>query len=92
SILKNDPSEPTLVVFKFGWEPPADLTRQCVCNISGLSYELAEYIAQNLTRVVGVATDAPTLESNETRENKDRTVSTILGKNGIYMMENNARA
>lgn len=56
--------------------------------ITGLSYELASWIAANLSHVVGVATDAPTLESDQTREMTSYTVSNILAKSGIYMIEN----
>lgn len=57
-------------------------------NFTGLSYELAEWIAANLSHVVGVATDAPTFESEQTREFASRTVSNVLGRSGIYMIEN----
>ncbi|CAK1546938.1 unnamed protein product [Leptosia nina] len=86
-VLKHDPREPTLLLFNFGWKSKST-KRQCICKIPGLSYELAEYIARNLTRVVGVATDAPSLESEETREMALRTVSNVLGKNGVYIIEN----
>ncbi|KAJ0176969.1 hypothetical protein K1T71_006978 [Dendrolimus kikuchii] len=57
-------------------------------SVVRLSYELAEWIATNLSHVVGVATDAPTLESDQTREFSARTVSNLLGKNGVFMIEN----
>lgn len=56
--------------------------------LPGLSYELAEWIAANLSHVVGVATDTPTFESEQTREFASRTVSNVLGRSGIYMIEN----
>ncbi|XP_045448975.1 uncharacterized protein LOC123657476 [Melitaea cinxia] len=87
TTLKYDPREPTLVLFKFGWTD-TNQNRKCVCKIPGLSYELAEWIAANLSHVVGVATDAPTLESDQTRELTARTVSNVLGKSGVYMIEN----
>ncbi|XP_047529759.1 uncharacterized protein LOC125065943 [Vanessa atalanta] len=86
-ILKHDPREPTLILFKFGWTD-TNLKRKCICKIPGLSYELAEWIAANLSHVVGVATDAPSLESEQTREMTTRTVSNVLGKSGVYMIEN----
>lgn len=55
---------------------------------SGISYELAEWIASNMSHVVGVATDASSLESEHTREYTTRTVSNLLGKSGVYMIEN----
>lgn len=57
-------------------------------ELPGLSYELAEWIAANLSHVVGVATDTPTFESEQTREFASRTVSNVLGRSGIYMIEN----
>lgn len=54
----------------------------------GLSYELAEWISANLSHVVGVATDTPTFESEQTREFASRTVSNVLGRSGVYMIEN----
>ncbi|XP_075973371.1 uncharacterized protein LOC142974760 [Anticarsia gemmatalis] len=89
--LKHDPKEPTLLLFRFGW--PEHQNKQinvgtCVCKVPGLSYELAEWIAANLSHVVGVATDAPTFESEQTREFASRTVSNVLGRSGIYMIEN----
>ncbi|CAH2106759.1 unnamed protein product [Euphydryas editha] len=87
STLKYDPREPTLILFKFGWTD-TNQNRKCVCKIPGLSYELAEWIAANLSHVVGVATDAPSLESDETRELTTRTISNVLGKSGVYMIEN----
>ncbi|XP_034830779.2 uncharacterized protein [Maniola hyperantus] len=87
TVLKHDPHQPTLVLFKFGWKE-VNQQRKCVCKIPGLSYELAEYIAANLSHVVGVATDAPTLESEHTREMTSRTVSNVLARNGVYMIEN----
>ncbi|XP_026487000.2 uncharacterized protein LOC113394044 [Vanessa tameamea] len=86
-ILKHDPREPTLILFKFGWTE-TNLKRKCICKIPGLSYELAEWIAANLSHVVGVATDAPSLESEQTREMTTRTVSNVLGRSGVYMIEN----
>ncbi|KAJ2939239.1 hypothetical protein O0L34_g8552 [Tuta absoluta] len=88
-VLRRDPIVPTLLLFKFGWHTEPDpAPRSCVCKIPGMSFELAEWIAANLTRVVGVATDAPTLESEETRQFNTRTVASILGKSGVYMIEN----
>ncbi|OWR53253.1 Kynurenine formamidase [Danaus plexippus plexippus] len=87
-VLKYDPLEPTLVLFKFGWSASNQLKRRCVCKIPGLSYELADFIASNLSHVVGVATDAPTLESDQTRELTKHTVSNVLGRSGVYMIEN----
>ncbi|XP_013143022.1 PREDICTED: uncharacterized protein LOC106106909 [Papilio polytes] len=58
SALKHDPREPTLILFKFGWKRSITYKRRCVCKIPGLSYELAEWIAANMSHVVGVATDA----------------------------------
>ncbi|XP_030022240.2 uncharacterized protein LOC115441559 [Manduca sexta] len=87
--LKHDPLEPTLLLFKFGWkEENYPQVRSCICKAPGISYDLAAWIANNLSHVVGVATDAPTLESEETREFTSRTVSNLLGKNGVYMIEN----
>ncbi|XP_038212120.1 uncharacterized protein LOC119832532 [Zerene cesonia] len=86
--LKHDPRQATLILFKFGWLLTDNFVKGCICRIPGLSYELAEYIASNLTHVVGVATDAPTLESEETREMTKRTVANALGKTGIYIIEN----
>ncbi|CAH3998606.1 unnamed protein product [Pieris brassicae] len=86
-VLRHDPREPTLLLFNFGWKSKSK-RRQCICQIPGLSYDLAEYIATNLSRVVGVATDAPSLESEETREMTSRTVSNVLGRNGVYIIEN----
>ncbi|CAH2038033.1 unnamed protein product, partial [Iphiclides podalirius] len=88
SALKHDPREPTLLLFKFGWKRTVTYKRRCVCKIPGLSYELAEWIAANLSHVVGVATDAPSLESEQTREFTTRTIANVLGKSGIYMIEN----
>ncbi|CAK1595780.1 unnamed protein product [Parnassius mnemosyne] len=88
TALKYDPREPTLILFKFGWKRTIAYKRRCVCKIPGLSYELAEWIAANLSHVVGVATDAPSLESEQTREFTTRTVANVLGKSGIYMIEN----
>ncbi|XP_035432955.1 uncharacterized protein LOC118264530 [Spodoptera frugiperda] len=91
AALKHDPKEPTLLLFKFGWTEE-DNSRinvgACVCKVPGLSYELAEWIAANLSHVVGVATDTPTFESEQTREFASRTVSNVLGRSGIYMIEN----
>ncbi|CAG4979328.1 unnamed protein product [Colias eurytheme] len=87
-VLKHDARQPTLILFNFGWALSDKFVKGCICRIPGLSYELAEYIASNLTHVVGVATDAPTLESEETREMTKRTVANALGKNGIYIIEN----
>ncbi|XP_028155977.1 uncharacterized protein LOC135074374 [Ostrinia nubilalis] len=86
--LKTDPKEPTLLLFKFGWKEEQNMRRSCVCEIPGLSYELAEWIAANLSHVVGVATDAPTLESEQTREFTTRTITNLLGRSGIYMIDN----
>ncbi|KAI8435583.1 hypothetical protein MSG28_003860 [Choristoneura fumiferana] len=88
--VKQDPTEPTLLVFKFGWteQQPYYKRNKCICRIPGLSYELAQWIAANLSHVVGVATDAPSLESEETRELTTRTVANLLGRSGIYMIEN----
>ncbi|CAG9786395.1 unnamed protein product [Diatraea saccharalis] len=86
--LKHDPKEPTLLLFKFGWKDYNSRKRTCVCKIPGLSYDLAEWIAANLSHVIGVATDAPTLESDQTREFTTRTITNVLGKSGIYMIEN----
>ncbi|XP_068631537.1 uncharacterized protein [Battus philenor] len=88
SVLKHDPREPTLLLFKFGWKRTITYKRRCVCKIPGLSYELAEWIAANMSHVVGVATDAPSLESEQTREFTSRTIANVLGKSGIYMIEN----
>ncbi|XP_045535788.1 uncharacterized protein LOC106718192 [Papilio machaon] len=89
SALKHDPREPTLILFKFGWKRSlVSDKRRCVCKIPGLSYELAEWIAANMSHVVGVATDAPSLESEQTREFTSRTIANVLGKSGIYMIEN----
>ncbi|KAI5631430.1 hypothetical protein NE865_15862 [Phthorimaea operculella] len=88
-VLRRDPPAPTLLLLKFGWSAAPDpAPRSCVCKIPGMSFELAEWIAANLTRVVGVATDAPTLESEQTREFNTRSVAGILAKSGVYMMEN----
>ncbi|XP_072932275.1 uncharacterized protein [Epargyreus clarus] len=87
SILKRDPKESTLLLFKFGWKQTST-KRQCVCRIPGISYELADWIASNLSHVVGIGTDAPTLETHETRELSARTVSNVLGKSGIYIIAN----
>ncbi|CAH0719634.1 unnamed protein product, partial [Brenthis ino] len=86
-VIKHDSKEPTLILFNFGWKQ-TNLKRKCVCKIPGLSYDLASWIAANLSHVVGVATDAPTLESDQTREMTSYTVSNILAKSGIYMIEN----
>ncbi|XP_049869196.1 uncharacterized protein LOC126368970 isoform X2 [Pectinophora gossypiella] len=88
-VLRADPKEPTLLLFKFGWKAHGGKTaRTCVCKIPGISFELAEWIAGNLTHVVGVATDTPTLESEQTREFNTKTIANILGKSGVYMIEN----
>ncbi|KAM3955561.1 LOW QUALITY PROTEIN: uncharacterized protein ACR2FA_010520 [Aphomia sociella] len=84
--LKHDPHEPTLLFF--GWKYTPKSIKSCTCNIPGLSYELAEWIATNLTHVVGVATNTPTLESQQTQELNNRTIAYILGKRGVYMIEN----
>ncbi|KAL0840906.1 hypothetical protein ABMA28_014705 [Loxostege sticticalis] len=86
--VKTDPKEPTLLLFKFGWKAEPGTKRTCVCETPGLSYELAEWIAANLSHVVGVATDTPTLESEQTREFTTRTINNLLGKSGVYMIEN----
>ncbi|RVE45943.1 hypothetical protein evm_009416 [Chilo suppressalis] len=86
--LKYDPKEPTLLLFKFGWKEDNDHKRTCICEMPGLSYELAEWIAANLSHVVGVATDTPSLESEQTREFTSRTIANVLGRSGIYMIEN----
>ncbi|XP_004922002.1 uncharacterized protein LOC101735820 [Bombyx mori] len=88
--MKHDPREPTLLLFKFGWseEDTHKKVRSCICEIPGLSYELAEWIATNMSHVVGVGTDAPTLESEQTREFSSRTVANLLGRSGVYIVEN----
>ncbi|KAJ8727887.1 hypothetical protein PYW08_016272 [Mythimna loreyi] len=91
SALKHDPVEPTLLFFRFGWKEEDNRkinTKTCSCKVPGLSFELAEWIAANLSRVIGVATDTPTFESEQTREFSSRTVARVLGRSGIYMIEN----
>ncbi|KAJ8730359.1 hypothetical protein PYW07_017397 [Mythimna separata] len=89
--LKHDPIEPTLLFFKFGWKEADSWKinmKTCNCKVPGLSFELAEWIAANLSHVIGVATDTPTFESAQTRESSSTTVSKLLGMSGIYMIEN----
>ncbi|XP_013198894.2 uncharacterized protein LOC106141800 [Amyelois transitella] len=86
--IKRDSQEPTLLLFKFGWVEPPNIKRGCVCNMPGISFELAKWIAGNLSHVVGVATDTPTVESHETREFTTRTNANVLGRAGVYMIEN----
>ncbi|XP_053607297.1 uncharacterized protein LOC128673466 [Plodia interpunctella] len=85
--VKRDPAEPTLLLFKFGWFAPPGNKRGCACSIPGISFELAQWIAGNLSHVVGVATDCPTVESHETREFSTRTIANVLGRSGVYMIE-----
>lgn len=36
-VMKRDPKEPTLLLFKFGWKDnrPAYRAKSCICNIPG---------------------------------------------------------
>ncbi|XP_026332965.1 uncharacterized protein LOC113239989 [Hyposmocoma kahamanoa] len=88
-MMRYDTKEPTMFLFNFGRIPDTNnKNKKCACHFPGISYELAEWIAANLTHVVAIATDAPSIESEQTRELTDRTISNLLGKSGIYMIEN----
>ncbi|XP_063381236.1 uncharacterized protein LOC134667746 [Cydia fagiglandana] len=88
--VEQGPFRPTILLFKFGWpdNPSYGLNYKCYCQMPGISFELAAWIAVNLSHVVGVATDAPSLESEETRNTTGKTVSALFGKSGVYMIEN----
>ncbi|XP_061713559.1 uncharacterized protein LOC133522292 [Cydia pomonella] len=88
--VEQGPFQPTLILFKFGWadHPSYGLNYKCFCQMPGIGFDLAAWIAVNLSHVVGVATDAPSLESEETRNGTAKTVSVLLGKSGVYMIEN----
>ncbi|XP_063361817.1 uncharacterized protein LOC134650814 [Cydia amplana] len=88
--VEQGPFRPTLLLFKFGWadHPSYGLNYKCYCQMPGISFGLAAWIAVNLSHVVGVATDTPSLESEETRNATAKTVSALFGKSGVYMIEN----
>ncbi|XP_047995584.1 uncharacterized protein LOC125233572 [Leguminivora glycinivorella] len=88
--VENGPFRPTILLFKFGWHdhPSYGLDFKCFCQIPGISFDLAAWIAVQLSHVVGVATDAPSLESEETRNATAKTVSALFGKSGVFMIEN----